>query len=109
MALWPSNSLQTISAAGYMKLARRTQLTGSMAFGWAKNDETLLPFTINSPSTTGVASATAEAAATTISTNLGLVSRPADEWRFNTRFRRYAYDNGMPATSIATSSATTRR
>ena len=28
MALWPSNSAQTISAAGYTKFAHRTQLTG---------------------------------------------------------------------------------
>ena len=41
MALWPSNSLQTLSAAGYTKFARRTQLTGSLAFGWANNDEPL--------------------------------------------------------------------
>ncbi len=36
MALWPSNSLQTLSAAGYAKFARRTQLTGSLAFGWCE-------------------------------------------------------------------------
>ena len=47
-ALWPSNSLQTLSAAGYAKFARRTQLTGSLAFGFANNDEPLQPFTINS-------------------------------------------------------------
>ena len=47
-ALWPSNSLQTVSAAGYTKFARRTQLTGSLSFGWWDNDEPLLPFTINS-------------------------------------------------------------
>ena len=47
MALWPSNSLQTLSAAGYTKFARRTQLTGSLAFGWANNNEPLMPFTIN--------------------------------------------------------------
>ncbi|HEY6361672.1 MAG TPA: MtrB/PioB family outer membrane beta-barrel protein, partial [Vicinamibacterales bacterium] len=28
MALWPSNSAQTVSAAGYAKFARRSQLTG---------------------------------------------------------------------------------
>jgi len=43
-ALWPSNSLQTMSTAGYVKLARRTQVTGSLAYGWWNNDEDLLPF-----------------------------------------------------------------
>jgi MtrB/PioB family decaheme-associated outer membrane protein len=101
MALWPSNSLQTLSAAGYTKFARRTQLTGSLAFGWANNDEPLLPFTINSalPQLT-LPRATADASATTVATNISLVSRPIDNWRFSTRFRRYDYSNGMPDTPI---------
>ena len=36
MALWPSNSAQTVSAAGYTKLARRTQLTGFLSFGFVE-------------------------------------------------------------------------
>ena len=101
MALWPSNSLQTISAAGYAKFAKRTQFTGSLAFGWANNDEPLLPFTINSalPQLT-LPRATADASATTIATTLNLVSRPGDDWRFSARFRRYDYNNGMPDTPI---------
>ena len=101
MALWPSNSLQTLSAAGYTKLARRTQLTGSLAFGWANNDEPLLPFTINSAlPQLALPRATADASATTVATTISLVSRPAKDWRFSTRFRRYAYNNDMPDTPI---------
>jgi MtrB/PioB family decaheme-associated outer membrane protein len=101
MALWPSNSLQTISAAGYAKFAKRTQFTGSLAFGWANNDEPLLPFTINSalPQLT-LPRATADASATTIATTLNLVSRPDEDWWFSARFRRYDYNNGMPDTPI---------
>ena len=47
MALWPSNSAQTVSAAGYAKFAHRTQLTGFISFGFWNNDEPLQPFTIN--------------------------------------------------------------
>ena len=47
MALWPSNSAQTVSAAGYSKFAHRTQLTGFVSFGSWSNDEPLQPFTIN--------------------------------------------------------------
>ena len=110
MALWPSNSLQTLSAAGYAKFARRTQLTGSLAFGWANNDEPLLPFTINSalPQLT-LPRATADASATTVATTISLVSRPADDWRFSTRFRRYDYNNDMPDTPIPRHSSTTTR
>ena len=38
MALWPSNSAQTVSAAGFAKFAHRTQLTGFMSFGSWSND-----------------------------------------------------------------------
>ena len=47
MALWPSNTSQTVSAAGYTKFARSTQLTGFLSFGSRSNDEPLQPFTIN--------------------------------------------------------------
>ena len=101
MALWPSNSLQTLSAAGYAKFARRTQLTGSLAFGWANNDEPLQPFTINSALPQfQLPRATADASAQTIATTISLVSRPANVWRFSTRFRRYDYNNDMPETAI---------
>ena len=33
MSLWPSNSAQTFSFAGYTKLARKTQVTGSFSYG----------------------------------------------------------------------------
>jgi MtrB/PioB family decaheme-associated outer membrane protein len=100
-ALWPSNSLQTLSAAGYAKFARRSQLTGSLSFGWWNNDEPLLPFTINSAlPQLALPRDTAEAAASTVSTNLNFVSRPQDDWRFSARFRRYDYNNNTSETSI---------
>jgi MtrB/PioB family decaheme-associated outer membrane protein len=100
-ALWPSNSLQTLSGAGYAKFARRTQVTGSLAYGWWNNDEALLPFTVNSAlPQLPLPRATAEASAHTIAANVNLVSRPRDDWRFSTRFRRYDYNNDMPETAI---------
>ena len=47
MALWPTNSANTVSAGGYTKLAKRTQLTGFLSYGVWSNDSALLPFTIN--------------------------------------------------------------
>jgi hypothetical protein len=47
MALWPSNSAQTVSAAGYAKFAHRTQVTGFLSLGSRNNNEPLLPYTIN--------------------------------------------------------------
>ncbi len=100
-ALWPSNSLQTLSTAGYAKFARRTQVTGSLAFGWWDNNEALLPFTINSAlAQFPLPRPTAEAAAHTTATNVGLVSHPQDDWRFSARVRRYDFDNESPETAI---------
>jgi MtrB/PioB family decaheme-associated outer membrane protein len=100
-ALWPSNSLQTLSTAGYAKLAQRTQVSGSLAFGWWNNDEALLPFTVNTAlPQLALPRATAEASAHTVATNVNLVSRPRNDWRFGARFRRYDYNNDTPETAI---------
>ena len=101
MSLWPSNSAQTISFAGYTKLARKTQLTGSFSYGLWSNDEPLQPFTINATLPQfALPRATTEGEAHVFSTNLNLTSRPSADWRFSARVRNYTYDNLMPATSI---------
>ena len=102
MALWPSNSAQTVSAAGYAKFARRTQVTGFVSLGSRNNNEPLLPFTINNavvPQLT-LPRATTEGEAQIFSANVGLVSRPATDWRFSMRLRRYDYDNDTPQAVI---------
>ena len=100
-ALWPSNSLHTLSTQGYAKFAHRTQVTGSLAFGWWNNDEPLLPFTINSAlPQLPLPRTTTEAAAHTVATNINLVSRPQTDWRLSTRFRRYDYNNNSSTTAI---------
>ena len=101
MALWPTNSAQTISASGYTKFAHRTQLTGSVSYGLWNNNEPLLPFTINSAlPVIPLPRATAEAEAHVFSGNLNLVSRPVTDWTFTARFRRYDLNNQTPATPI---------
>ena len=101
MALWPSNSFQTISAAGHTKFARRTQFSGAISLGWANNDEPLMPFTINSAiPVIPLPRQTTDASASTMATTLSLVSRPGNDWRFAARYRRYDYSNDMPDTPI---------
>jgi MtrB/PioB family decaheme-associated outer membrane protein len=101
MSLWPSNSAQTISVAGYTKLARKTQITGSFSYGLWSNDSTLQPFTINTAlPVIPLPRATTEAEAQVLSSNLSLTSRPTTDWRFSARLRNYTYNNRMPATSI---------
>jgi len=101
MALWPSNTAQTVSASGYAKFAHRTQFTGFVSFGSWTNDEPLQPFTINATlPQLALPRTNADAQADVFSTNLNLVSRPLDEWRFSARVRRYDYSNQMPHTAI---------
>ena len=101
LAMWPSNSAQSISFAGYTKMAHKTQFTGHLSFGFWSNDEPLQPFTINTAlQQIALPRETAQADATVVSTNLNLVSHPVDDWRFSGKFRRYDYNNNMPATSI---------
>jgi MtrB/PioB family decaheme-associated outer membrane protein len=101
MALWPSNSAQTVSVGGYSKFARRTQLTGFVSFGSWNNDEPLQPFTINAAlPQLALPRATADAQARIFSTNLALVSRPAADWRTSVRLRIYDFNNESPLASI---------
>jgi MtrB/PioB family decaheme-associated outer membrane protein len=94
MALWPSNSAQTFSAAGFAKFARRSQLTAAVSYGFWNNDEPLQPFTINAAlPQLELPRQTAQAEARVFSTNLNFVSRPVADWSFGARLRRYDYDN----------------
>lgn len=101
MALWPTNSAQTISAAGYTKWAHRTQLTGFVSYGLWSNDQPLQPFTINTALPQLVLPrANTDGEAKVFSTNLNLVSRPVPAWQFTARVRRYDYNNKTPETLI---------
>ena len=101
MALWPSNASHTLTAAGYTKFARRTQLTGAVSYGFRNNNEPLQPFTINAAlPPLALPRDTAEAEARVVATNLNLVSRPANEWSFGVRVRHHGYDNRLPHTAI---------
>jgi MtrB/PioB family decaheme-associated outer membrane protein len=101
MQLWPTNTAQTVSVAGYAKFAHRTQVTGFISFGSWSNNEPLLPFTINSalpqillPRTTAMADARV------FTTNLNLVSRPNTDWEFTAHAKVYDYTNDTPPTVI---------
>ncbi len=101
MSLWPSNSAQNVSVAGFAKLAHRTQVTGSMSFGFWNQNQPLDPFTINTAlPVIPLPRATTEGDAHVFSTNVSLVSRPSTNWQFNARLRGYNYNNETPATLI---------
>jgi len=65
------------------------------------NDEPLQPFTINTAiPTIALPRSSTEGDAHVVSTNLNLVSRPRDDWRFSAGLRIYDYNNQSPHTTI---------
>jgi len=101
MSLWPSNSSQTVTIAGFAKFAHRTQFTGLISFGNQSQDQPLLPFTINSAlPQIPLPRTSAQADAHIFSTNLNLVSRPKTDWQLSAHFRNFDYNNETPPTVI---------
>jgi MtrB/PioB family decaheme-associated outer membrane protein len=98
MALTPSNTYHTLSTAASVKLPARSRLVGTVALGWARQNETLLPNTINSALVSpGLPRATADASGQTASTYLAFTSRPTRRVMFTARHRYYEFDIGTPA------------
>jgi MtrB/PioB family decaheme-associated outer membrane protein len=97
MALWPDNTLHALTASGAVKAAGRTNLTASVTFGRASQNEALLPFTIN---TQIVAPAlprqTADAQVRNTAANIALTSRPHPWLWMSARWRYYDSNNRMP-------------
>ena len=109
MALWPSNSARPSA-----RRATRSSRTGrssraSLSFGSGTTTSRC------SRSRSTRAAAVHRCRAQTprpgahVSTNLNLVSRPADDWRFSARFRHYSYNNETPRDRRSRSSSTTTR
>ncbi len=98
MALWPGNTMQGISTAGALKLPARTRLAASLRAGLSRQNQPLLPVTINSAAPDlPLPRATAEAEARTLATNVSVTSRPVRYLWMNVRYRSYDFDNRTPA------------
>jgi MtrB/PioB family decaheme-associated outer membrane protein len=97
MALWPGNTMQGISSAGSIKLPARTRVAASLRAGISRQNQPLLPVTINSAAPAlPLPRATAEAEARTVATNVSVTSRPAKYLWMNARYRSYDFDNRTP-------------
>ena len=104
MSLWPDSSAHTVSGSGTLTLPFRSRLFGYASVGtWLQND-TLLPFTIN----TAIAPIpldrqTAEAKAVITSMNYRYTSRPTPTTFVTASYRLYDFDNQtepFPLTNI---------
>ena len=97
MALWPDNTLQAVTASGAVKMAGRSNLTASLTLGRANQNETLLPFTINSQiGAPALTRSTADAQVRNTAMNITLTSRPHRWVWLSARWRYYDSDNKMP-------------
>jgi hypothetical protein len=98
MALSPSNTFHTLSTAASVTLPARSRLVGTVAFGWARQDQPLLPNTINTALVSpALPRTTADTSGQTASTYLAFTSRPARRVLITARHRYYEFDTGTPA------------
>jgi MtrB/PioB family decaheme-associated outer membrane protein len=106
-ALAPSNTMNVVSGTGMYKLARRTTLNGTVQFTSQNQNDTLIPWTINSVINTPTVTAafphlaqlprpTAEAEAKGVNALVSLSSRPTRVVNFTVRYRYNERDVQTP-------------
>jgi MtrB/PioB family decaheme-associated outer membrane protein len=108
MAMAPSNNMNVFSATGMYKLPYRSTFTGTFAYSASKQNEQLIPWTINSvinspevlagfPHLQHLERATAEAEVRGINAQFQLNSRPNRYVGLNLRYRYNDRDNRTPS------------
>jgi MtrB/PioB family decaheme-associated outer membrane protein len=107
MSLAPSNNMNVISATGMYKLPYRSTFTGTFAYSTSKQNEQLIPWTINSvinssnvlanfPHLQHLERETAEAEVRGINAQFQFNSRPNRYVGFTARYRYNDRDNRTP-------------
>jgi MtrB/PioB family decaheme-associated outer membrane protein len=97
MALWPGNRLTYLHGTGAVTLPARTRLTGYLAVGQGRNNEDLLPFTINTALTPpALARTTAQAESQMAIAQFTLAMRPVRRVSVNARYRYADVDITTP-------------
>ena len=100
-ALWPSNNLNSVGTTGMLRLTRRTTVNANLTYTFMRQNEALLPWTLNSsinndlvlsafPGLQQVPRDTAEAAVNSTNWLVNLSSR---DLRFVTIEARYRYND----------------
>ncbi len=106
-ALWPSNNLNSVGATGMYKLARHTTLNANLNFTFMRQNEALLPWTLNSsinnaavldayPGLRTLPRATADAAVNSTNWLVTLNSRALKFVTLQARYRYNDHDNNTP-------------
>lgn len=96
----PDNVFHQISAAGGYDLGWNTRISGDIALGWMRQDESFVPYTVNPTLAGSITSPlprnSLDGEIDTTAMNLRIDSRPIDGLRFNARFRYDDRDNDTP-------------
>jgi MtrB/PioB family decaheme-associated outer membrane protein len=96
MALWPDSTYHVVSARGFIRLPGRSRASAFLSIGNMRQDEPLLPHTIN----TAIESpdlllprTSADAEARTTGLNLSFTTRPWTRVALDARYRLSDFDN----------------
>lgn len=96
-ALAPDSTLHSVTTAGALKLPANSRMTASATVGTWRQDDALLPFTINTAlATIPLDRATTEGEVRTLAMNYNFTSRPTQYVWLNARYRYYDLDNRTP-------------
>ena len=102
MSTWPSNTMQTVNLNGRYGLPGRTRATAAISLGTSRQNEALLPATVNTALVAPVLErSTAEAEAKTLAMVYTVNSRPAEYLWLNAKYRYYNYDTRTPQFDIS--------
>ncbi len=97
MALWPSNTLRSISTMGSVALPGHSRLTATVVTGDWRQNEPLLPYTINTTiPETPLERPTAEAAVRTLAITSVFTTRPTRALWLTARYRYHDLDDRTP-------------
>jgi len=105
LSMEPDNTASNISISAFVDLAKSTRLAGAWSWGFWKQNDPFLPYTLNSLVVTGVPAGTNPTTTAslpvkslngevdTFSQDYLLASKPWKSWTFNVHYRRYENDN----------------
>jgi MtrB/PioB family decaheme-associated outer membrane protein len=106
-ALWPSNTLNAFGLTGMLKTIPKTTINGNVQLTYMRQNESLLPWSVNStitspavlafyPGLRSLPRTTAEAAVNGLNALVNVNSRPTKYLTLQARYRYNQHDNNTP-------------
>lgn len=106
-ALWPGNTLNSVGATGMLKALPKTTVNGNVQLTYMKQNEALLPWTLNSsigndivlaafPGLRALPRASAQAEVRGLNALVNVNSRPLPYLTLQARYRYNEHDNNTP-------------